>query len=354
MGAGGLKGAYQVGLLLGLDDRHLNRITRCSGVSTGAITGACVMSPTPRATMEAYYHTAKTHALVPSGNKFWRATKRYLTHKDALYDGNIFERLVRETLMPLARGKVLDVGVKPMASRAQHSVQLTNDTSFDNVVHSVMASAAIMGVFPPRNLPSLGPCVDGGFISALNLPRLRHVMATRDPRVMMVVACLPSCATEAGAEAQYMGETDTVATFDPEAPTMHSAVLELVDHIQRMQQLGDLSRLRHELGLKEMPEGVFGALYDGSGNFPFVYNVDTPMHKLPVAPAASAKPMAMVYCAPTMQDGFDFTTSDIAMMTGNQEKRCAVLEKYHEVGTKAAPSVNRLLDVAAKWTVCRR
>ena len=195
LGSGGLKGMYQVGLFSALDNRHMNRINRCSGVSAGALTGACLVSPSPRATLQAYYRTALNQPLVPSGNKYWRAAKRYFGHKDSLYDGAIFENLVRDTLAPIAHNKVLDVGVKPLASRNQHSVQLTSSSSFDDVVQSVLASAAIMGVFPPRNLPSLGPCVDGGFISGLHLPRLRQAVQDRDSRVLMVVSCVPSCET---------------------------------------------------------------------------------------------------------------------------------------------------------------
>lgn len=356
LGAGGLKGMYQVGLFSALDDRHINRINRCAGVSAGALTGACLVSPSPRATLQAYYRTALEQPLVPSGNKYWRAAKRYFGHKDSLYDGSIFENLMRDTLAPIARNKVLDVGVKPLALRNQHSVQLTSASSFDDVVQSVLASAAIMGVFPPRNLPSLGPCVDGGFISGLHLPRLRQAVQDRDSRVLMVVSCVPSCATDARAEADYLGESLVAPdAFDAEAPTLHTAVMHWVDHSQKLACLGDASRVRHELGLQDMPDGVFGALYDGSGGPPTLYDASTPLDRLPVAPSASSKPMALVYCAPKLQDGFGQMTSDIALMTGTQQhRRRAVLERYHQVGAAAAPEVSRLLDVAARWTASRR
>ena len=356
LGSGGLKGMYQVGLFSALEDRHMARIGRCAGVSAGALTAACLASPAPRATLQAYYRTAVSQPLVPSGNKYWRAAKRYFGHKDSLYDGAIFEKLVRDTLAPIAHNKVLDVGVKPLASRNQHSVQLTADSPFEDVVQSVLASAAIMGVFPPRNLPSLGPCVDGGFISGLHLPRLRQAVQDRDSRVLMVVSCVPSCATDARAEADYLGESLVASdAFDAEAPTLHTAVMHWVDHTQKLACLGDAARLRHELGLSDMPDGNFGALYDGSGNPPTLYNADTPLHALPVAPAATAKPMAMVLCAPKLADGFSLMTSDIALMTGTeQHKRRAVLERYYKVGVAAAPEVSQLLDVAAKWTASRR
>lgn len=356
LGSGGLKGMYQVGLFSALDSRHLNRIYRCSGVSAGALTGACLVSPSPRATLQAYYRTALNQPLVPSGNKYWRAAKRYFGHKDSLYDGAIFENLVRDTLTPIAHDKVLDVGVKPLASRKQHSVHLTSASSFDNVVQSVLASAAIMGVFPPRSLPSLGPCVDGGFISGLHLPRLRQAVQTRDSRVLMVVSCVPSCDTNAQSEADYLGESlEESQIFDSAAPTLHTAVMHWVDHSQKLACLGDGSRVRHELGLRNMPDGVFGALYDGSGRAPFLYDSSTPLDRLPMAPQAFAKPMALVYCAPKLQDGFDQMTSDIALMTGSQQhRRRAVLERYHQVGVTAASEVSKLLDVAAQWTASRR
>lgn len=356
LGSGGLKGMYQVGLFSALDDRHMARIGRCAGVSAGALTGACLVSPAPRATLQAYYRTAVSQPLVPSGNKYWRAAKRYFGHKDSLYDGAIFEKLVRDTLAPIAHNKVLDVGVKPLASRKQHSVQLTADSPFEDIVQSVLASAAIMGVFPPRNLSSLGPCVDGGYISGLHLPRLRHAVQNRDPRVLMVVSCVPSCATDARAEADYLGESLVASNaFDAEAPTLHTAVMHWVDHSQKLACLGDAARVRHELGLQDMPDGVFGALYDGSGGAPFLYNAATSLRNLPPAPHASARPMAIVYCAPKLADGFGQMTSDIALMTGTQQhERRAVLERYHQVGAKAAPEVSQLLDVAAKWTAARR
>lgn len=356
LGSGGLKGMYQVGLFSALDERHVSRINRCSGVSAGALTGACLVSPAPRATLRAYYTTALNQPLVPSGNKYWQAAKRYFSHKDSLYDGRIFEQLVRNTLSPVAHNKVLDVGVKPLASRNQHSVQLTSRSSYDDVVQSVLASAAIMGVFPPRKLRSLGPCVDGGYISGLHLPRLRQAMQNRDSRVLLVVSCVPSCATDAQAEANYLGESLMgSSTFEMEAPTLHTAVMHWVDHSQKLACLGDASRVRHELGLRNMPDGVFGALYDGSGQPPTVFDALTPSNKLPAAPSASAKPMALVYCAPKLSDGFGQMASDIALMTGAQQhQRRAVLERYHNVGAAAAPEVSKLLDVAAKWTASRR
>ena len=128
-----------------------------------------------------------------------------------------------------------------------------------------------------------------------------------------------------------------------------------VDHTQKLACLGDAARLRHELQLSDMPDGNFGALYDGSGNSPTLYNADTPLHALPAAPAASKKPMAMVLCAPKLADGISLITSDIALMTGTQQhERRAVLERYHEVGAAAAPEVSKLLDVAARWTAARR
>ena len=356
LGSGALKGMYQVGLFSALDDRHVSRINRCSGVSAGALTGACLVSPAPRATLQAYYRTAVSQPLVPSGNKYWRAAKRYFGHKDSLYDGSIFENLVRNTLAPIAHNKVLDVGVKPLALRNQHSVQLTADSPFEDVVQSVLASAAIMGVFPPRNLSSLGPCVDGGYISGLHLPRLRQALKDRDSRVLMVVSCTPSCATDARAEADYLGESLVASdAFDAEAPTLHTAVMHWADHSQKLANLGDASRVRHELGLQSMPDGVFGALYDGSGKPPFVYNAETLWQDLPKAPHASAKPMAMVYCAPKLADGFNQMISDIALMTSReQHQRRAVLEKYYNVGAAAAQEVSKLLDLAAQWTACRR
>ena len=356
LGSGGLKGMYQVGLFSALESRHLDRINRCAGVSAGALTGACLVSPAPRATLQAYYRTAVGQPLVPSGNKYWRAAKRYFTDKDSLYDGAIFEKLLRDTLAPIAHNKVLDVGVKPLALRNQHSVQLTSNSSFEDVVQSVLASAAIMGVFPPRNLPSLGPCVDGGYISGLHLPRLRQAVQNRDSRVLMVVSCVPSCATDAQAEANYLGESLAASdAFDADAPTLHTAVMHWVDHSQKLANLGDAARVRHELGLHDMPDGVFGALYDGTGCAPYMYNAETSLRDLPPAPRASAKPMAMVYCAPKLADGFGQMTSDIALLTGTQQhKRRAVLERYHQVGAKAAPEVSRLLDVAARWTAARR
>lgn len=356
LGAGGLKGAFQVGLLSALDHRHIERVTKCSGVSTGALTGACLMSSAPKATLQAYYKTALAHPLVPKGNKYWRAAKQFLTHKNALYDGVIFERLVREVLSPIAHNKSLVVGVKPMASRLQHSVELTHHTQFDDVVESVLASAAIMGVFPPRNLPNLGPCVDGGFISGLHLPHLRDTMQNRNTRVLMVINCNASCAANAPAEAEYLGESnDSLGLeLDNHNPTLHTAVMHWVDHSQKLGVLGDMSRLRHELKLKDMPDGVFGALYDGLDNKPHLFSSNATFEDLPPAPPANQKPMAVVYCAPKLQENFAQFTNDIALMTGEQEKRTALLQRYHAVGASYAPDVSCVLDLAARWTRHRR
>lgn len=356
LGAGGLKGAFQVGLLSALDKRHIDRVNKCSGVSTGALTGACLMSAAPKATLQAYYRTALAQPLVPKGNKYWRAAKQFLTHKNALYDGVIFERLVREVLSPIAHNKSLLVGVKPMASRLQHSVELTHATHFDAVVQSVLASAAIMGVFPPRTLHNLGPCVDGGFISGLHLPHLRETMRNRNTRVLMVVNCNSSCAANAQAEAEYLGESNDGLGLEMDSanPTLHTAVMHWVDHSQKLGVLGDISRLRHELQLDDMPDGVFGALYDGLNGKPHVFNASDTFESLPSAPSASQKPMAVVYCAPKLRENFAQFTNDIALMTGEQEKRTALLTRYHTVGASYAPDVSRVLDLAARWTQHRR
>ena len=356
LGAGGLKGAFQVGLLLALDKRHIDRVNKCSGVSTGALTGACLMSAAPKATLQAYFKTALAQPLVPKGNKYWRAAKQFLTHKNALYDGVIFERLVREVLSPIAHNKSLLVGVKPMTSRRQHSVELTHGTHFDDVVKSVLASAAIMGVFPPRTLQNLGPCVDGGFISGLHLPHLRETMRNRNTRVLMVVSCNSSCAANAEAEAEYLGESnDSLGlNMDNTDPTLHTAVTHWVDHSQKLGVLGDISRLRHELQLHDMPDGVFGALYDGVSATPHIYDSNAVFEHLPSAPPADHKPMAVVYCAPKIRENFAQFTNDIALMTGEQEKRTALLQRYHSVGASYAPDVSRVLDLAARWTRHRR
>jgi len=356
LGSGGLKGAFQVGLLSALDNRHIQRVKKCSGVSTGALTGACLMSAAPKATLQTYYRTALAQPLVPKGNKYWRAAKQYLTHKNALYDGIIFERLARAVLSPIGLNKSLLVGVKPMSSRQQHSVTLTHNTHFDDVVQSVLASSAIMGVFPPRHLPDLGPCVDGGFISGLHLPHLRDTMKNRNTRVLMIVSCNASCAANAKAEANYLGESnDGLGLHQDNAnPTLHTAVMHWLHHSQKLCDLGDVSRLRHELQLADMPDGVFGALYDGLGNTPFVYNARATFEELPKAPAARHKPMVVVYCAPKLQENFAQTANDIALMTGAQEQRTKTLQRYHNVGASYAPDVSRVLDLAARWTQHRR
>ena len=48
--------------------------------------------------------------------------------------------------------------------------------------------------------------------------------------------------------------------------------------------------------------------------------------------------MALVYCAPKLEDGFSQTASDIALMTGSQQhQRRAVLERYHRVARLQHP-----------------
>ena len=64
--------------------------------------------------------------------------------------------------------------------------------------------------------------------------------------------------------------------------------------------------------------------------------------------------MGLLFCAPRVADGFQTTLGDMDTLTGPQERRTAMLERYVDVGREAAVDASQLLDTLAQLTVARR
>ena len=176
--AGECRGAYGVGLmhqlLLTHGSRFHGRVQRASGVSVGAFTAVAMSHADAVERLDEWTQTMLCSDLVhvSKWGTMWRAAKlKYLGDvkggTGSLYTSDIIRTLFRKIMPAAPRTCALDIGVMPCSNEdtTQHSFHFDAGSHGDGaeLEKTVLASSAIMGVFPPQRL------ADGRMYSDLSL-----------------------------------------------------------------------------------------------------------------------------------------------------------------------------------------